>query len=176
VLPDAGGGVDFNWSPDGSSLFFDNGLEYPTIQIRLLDLKSRQVSVFPGSNGLFSPRISPDGRYLAALTQDSSTLMLYDFHSQKWSKWLWERGNISYPTWSRDSNFLYFDNFLTDQPTCRRVRVGEPHSEGLFSIADLNRHTGSFTGTWGGLAPDGSRLYVQDLSVQEIYSLKVRLP
>jgi Tol biopolymer transport system component len=176
VLPGGSDGVDFNWSPDGNKLLFSNGPEYPPVRIRVLDLPSQQVSVFPGSNGLFSPRYSPDGRYLAALTEDSGSLMLYDFHSRKWSKWLTEPGNISYPTWSRDSKFIYFDNFLTDHPTCRRVKIGDYRSEELFSLADLNRHSDSPSGTWGGQSPDGSRLYVQDLGIQEVYSLQLRQP
>lgn len=176
VLPNGGGAVDFNWSPDGNSLLFGSGPDDPPVQIGVLNLKSWELSVFRGSKGLFSPRRSPDGRYLAALTQDSRTLMLYDYRSQRWSQWITEPGNISYPTWSRDSRFIYFDNFLTDHPTCRRVKLGDSASEELFSLADLNRHTGTLSGTWGGQAPDGSRLYVQDLSVQEIYSLQLRLP
>jgi hypothetical protein len=43
----------------------------------------------------------------------------------------------------------------------------------------LGRHAARFfrtpSGTWGGMAPDHSRLYVQDLSTQEIYSLQLQL-
>lgn len=45
---------------------------------------------------------SPDGRYLVALTQDSRTLMLYHFRTRQWSKWFTERGDVAFPTWSRD--------------------------------------------------------------------------
>ena len=60
---------DAQWSPDGKQMVFDRSWwEQPTIQ--LLNVDSRQVSIIPGSQGLFSPRWSPDGRYLAALTSD----------------------------------------------------------------------------------------------------------
>lgn len=176
ALPDSGAGVDFNWSPDGKSLIFSSGPEDPVMSIRVMDLQTRQVSMLPGSEGIFSPRCSPDGRYLAALSQDSSTLMLYDFQSQKWSAWLTEPGNIAFPTWSKDSRSLYFDNFLTDRPAARRVKLGENHSEELFSLAGLQRLTGTPSGTWGGIAPDESHLYVQDVSVQEVYALQLHLP
>jgi eukaryotic-like serine/threonine-protein kinase len=175
LLPGGGGGVDFNWSPDGNSLIFSNGPEYGPTSIRILDFKTHQLSAFPGSGGLFSPRRSPDGRYLGALTEDSSTLMLYDFQQQKWSKWLVERGNIAFPSWSKDSKYIYFDNFLTDRPTARKVKLGDDHSEEMFSLSGLHRFHGTPSGTWGGLAPDNSRLYVQDLSSQEIYSLQFEL-
>lgn len=176
LFPSGVGGVDFNWTPDGRQMISSSGPDYKPLQIWLRDLTTQQVSKFPGSDDLFSPRLSPDGKYLAALSQDSTTLLRYDFRSQKWSKWITERGNISFPTWSKDSQYVYFDNFLTDHPTSRRVKLGETQSEELFSLANLNRHMGSTSGTWGGLAPDGSRLYVEDLSVQEIYALDLRLP
>ena len=168
--------MDFNWSPDGASLIFSNRPDYPPTSIKILDLKTREASLFPGSEGLFSPRYSPDGHYLAALTQDSSTLMLYDFRTRQWSKWLTERGNVAFPTWSKDGRYIYFDNFLTDHPTARRVKLGDTSSEELFSLSGLRRFHSTPSGTWGGLAPDDSRLYVQDLSVQEIYSLQLELP
>ncbi len=176
VLPAGGSGVDFNWSLDGSQLIFSHGPNFPPVSIEVLDLKTHQRSQFPGSDGLFSPRLSPDGRYLAALTQDSVTLKLYDFRTRAWTNWLTEPGNIAYPTWSKDSRYLYFDNFLTDHPTSRRLKLGDTRSEELFSLSGLRRFQGTPSGTWGGMAPDNSRLYVQDLSAQEIYSLQLQLP
>ena len=176
LLPSGSRGIDFNWSPDRKSIIFSNGPEYPPTVIFVYDFSTGQVSEFPGTQQLFSPRVSPNGKYLAALSQDSSSLFLYDFATKKWAKWLTEPGNIAFPTWSRDSNYVYFDNFLTDHPTARRVRPGATHSEELFSLSGLRRYFGMPSGMWGGLAPDGSRLYVEDRSVEEIYSLKLALP
>ena len=169
-------GVDFNWSPDGSQIVFGHNPLFASQGIEILDLKTRQTSLVPGSQGLFSPRWSPDGRYLAALTPDSTTLMLLDFTTQKWSKWLTEPGNLSYPTWSKDSRSLYYDNFLSDHSAAHRVKLGETKSELLYSLSDLRRLQTTLSGTWSGTAPDGSRLYVQDLSVQEVYALDVEFP
>ena len=171
LFPKGGGGVDFNWSPDGNQIIFSTGPDYVPSNIQTFDLRSQQFSIFPGSEGLFSPRRSPDGRYLAALSRDSGTLMLYDFRIQKWSKWLTERGNIAYPSWTKDSTYIYFDNFLTDHPTARRVKLGASQSEELFSLSELPRFQGLVSGVWSGLAPDNSRLYAGDLSTQEIYAL-----
>ncbi|HEY4979520.1 MAG TPA: protein kinase [Candidatus Acidoferrum sp.] len=176
VLPEGGAGVDFNWTLDGSQLIFSHGPNFPPVSIEVLDLKTHQRSQVPGSDGLFSPRLSPDGHFLAALTQDSSTLKLYDFRTQTWTSWLTEPGNIAFPTWSKDSRYLYFDNFLTDHPTCRRLKLGDSHSEELFGLSGLRRFSGTYSGTWGGLAPDNSRLYVEDLSTQELYALQLQLP
>jgi serine/threonine protein kinase/Tol biopolymer transport system component len=171
LFPNASGGVDFNWSADGHQVIFSSGPESVPLNIQIFDLPSRQFSTIPGSENLFSPRLSPDGRNLAALSRDSSTLMLYDFHLQKWSKWLTERGNIAYPSWTKDSSYIYFDNFLTDHPTARRVKLGATHSEELFGLAELPRFQGMVSGVWSGLSPDNFRLYARDLSTQEIYAL-----
>jgi serine/threonine protein kinase/WD40 repeat protein len=176
LFPKGGAGVDFNWSPDGTQVIFSTGPDYQTLRIQVFDLRSRQFSTLPGSEDLFSPRRSPDGRYLAALSRDSSTLMLYDFRAQKWSKWLSERGNIAYPSWTKDSTYIYFDNFLTDHPTARRVKLGAAQSEELFSLSDLPRFQNMVSGVWSGLSPDNSRLYVRDLSTQEIYALDLQVP
>jgi serine/threonine protein kinase/dipeptidyl aminopeptidase/acylaminoacyl peptidase len=176
LFPGGGGGVDFNWSADGNQIIFSSGPEYVPLKIQLFDLSSRQFTTFLGSENLFSPRRSPNGRYLAALTRNSRTLMLYDFRSQKWSNWVTEPGNIAYPTWSKDGSYLYFDNFLTDHPSARRIKLGATSSEELYSLTGLTQFQGMVSGTWSGLAPDTSRLYVRDLSSQEIYSLDLQLP
>ena len=177
LLPGQAGGVDFNWSPDGSQIIFSHGPSYSPLNIQVLDLKTHVISTLPGSETLFSPKLSPNGRYLAALSRDSTTLMLYDFRTQKWSKWLTEPGNISYPTWSKDGGgYIYFENFLTDHPSARRVRLGATHSEELYSLSKLRRYDWTPSGPWSGFAPDNSRLYVQDLSAPEIYALDVDFP
>jgi Tol biopolymer transport system component len=174
LLPGVQGAVDFNWLPDGNQIIFGYSTQ-AVLRIQAADLQTHRVTPIAGSDGLFSPRRSPDGRYLAALTGDSGTLMLYDFQTRKWSKWLTEPGNIAYPTWTKDGRYIYFSNFLTDHPTARRVRFGEARSEELYSLAGLSLLQGT-SGEWSGSAPDGTRLYVRDLSVQEIYALDVDFP
>ena len=66
MLPENVGEVDATWSPDGTQLAFGrvSAMNTGIQDIQLVDVKTRQISMFPGSNGLFSPRWSPDGRYL----------------------------------------------------------------------------------------------------------------
>ena len=71
------------WSPDGKRIAYGR---YPfsgeeTLTIQVLDLQTKKITVLPASEGLFSPRWSPDGRYLAATTQDSKKLLIYDFNT-----------------------------------------------------------------------------------------------
>jgi len=139
-------------------------------------LKTHKTVTVPGSKGLFSPRWSPDGRYVAALSPDFTTVMLFDFDTQKWSSWLTEpAGAVNYPVWSADSKYLYFDDLVTDEESIRRVKVGENHAEQVFVLEGIERYPGPF-GLWTGRAADGSSMFVRDRSTQEVYQLSVELP
>jgi hypothetical protein len=48
-----------------------------TLAIRLLNMRTRWFSKLPGSEGLYSPRWSPDGDHIAALKAGLETLWLY---------------------------------------------------------------------------------------------------
>jgi Tol biopolymer transport system component len=178
LLPEKVGEVDASWSPDGVQLAFGRTSAFPGVanDIQLVDVKTRQVRALPGSAGLFSPRWSPDGRYLAAISVEGShKLMLYDFRSQKWTEWLADASVVGFPVWSADSRYVYYDNLSTDRPSSRRLQVGQNHAEELFSMNGLPRYQGIW-GPWSGLAPDNSRLFLKDASTQDIYALDVDLP
>ena len=178
LLPENVGEVDATWSPDGSQLAFGrlSDLSAGTADIQLVDMKTRQATTFPGSKGLFSPRWSPDGRYLLAVSvEGSKKLMLYDFRTKEWSEWFTETDNVDYPCWSADSRSVYYDNFVTQNPKCRRIKLGEHRAEDIIDLNGLRRYIGNW-GSWSGEAPDDSRLFVRDVSTQEIYALDVNLP
>jgi Tol biopolymer transport system component/predicted Ser/Thr protein kinase len=177
LLPENIGEIDATWSPDGTQVAFGR-ISYRntgTKDIQLVDMKTRQTSTFPGSKGLFSPRWSPDGHYLAATSVEGShKMMLYDFRTQKWSEWFAD-ANVNYPYWSSDSRYMYYDNFNVENPKCHRVKVGDNRPEDLFSLGSLRRYFGPW-GSWSGQAPDDSRLFVRDASTEDIYALDVDLP
>ena len=77
---------DPDWSPHGDKIIFGSVPADHNSALRVLDLKNHQVSTLPGSRGLFSPRWSPDGRYIVAMPADSLSLVLFDFQTQKWSR------------------------------------------------------------------------------------------
>jgi Tol biopolymer transport system component len=176
VLEENRSQIDANWSPDGNSIMFGYLHAETGITIRIVNVKTHEVTSIPGSDGLFSPRWSPDGRYIAALSPDFTKVMLFDDQTQKWSNWLAEpAGAVSYPVWSADSKYLYFDDLVTDEESIRRVKVGESRTERVFKLEGIERYPGPF-GLWSGRAADGSWMFVRDRSTQEVYQLSVVLP
>jgi dipeptidyl aminopeptidase/acylaminoacyl peptidase len=158
------GEMDVTWSPDGTQPGRLANANTGNTDIQLVDPKTRQVSSFPGSKGLFSPRWSPDGHYLAAVNVEvSKKLMLYDFGTQKWSEWLTDAANFDYPQWSADSRYVYWDTFASSHPKCRGIKVGGKRREDRFGLNALRRYFGVF-GSWSGEAKDDSRLFVRDAS------------
>jgi serine/threonine protein kinase/WD40 repeat protein len=168
------------WSADGNSIIFG---ESPIGQMGVLrtnglhvvDLKTHVASIIPGTEGLWSPRSSPDGRYLAGLHADNQRLMLFDWKTHQTTE-LAKANFISWPEWSRDSQYIHFGlgNKLV------RVRVSDRKLEEIKNVEDMRRlfgfrPTGFFTNWWG-LAPDESPLVLRSAATQEIYALDVDLP
>jgi Tol biopolymer transport system component len=165
---------DPTWSADGKSLAFGRTRlqTQAKLDIEVLNLATRQVSPLPASDGLWSPRWSPDGRYIAALSADTGTLLIFDFGSQKWTQLA--KASFGYPAWSRDSKYIYFDTLGKDAAFCR-VRLRDHKMERIVSLADTPRKMGAF-GPWAGLAPDSSPLLTRDASFDEIYALDWEAP
>jgi len=169
---------DPNWSPDGDRLVFggepdlgDGSHQSTTLQV--LNLKNGQVSIVPGSENLYSPRWSPNGRYLAAQSADSTKLLLYDFKTQKWRNLV--QANAAYFSWSHDGRYIYLTTTGTEPIFARIEVLRERRIERLASLKDVRLFNGTF-GTWTGIAPDDSLLILRDTSADEIYALDVQLP
>jgi Tol biopolymer transport system component/DNA-binding winged helix-turn-helix (wHTH) protein len=179
VLPENHTQVDPSWSADGKKLALgrtqETGQTEPLL-IQIVNLATRQASTIPGSENLYSPRWSPDGQYLAALSQDSTKLLLFNFKTQKWSDWITEPGAFGFPNWSQDGHYLYYDVAFSDHPTFQRIRLGQTRSELLADLKALTRFKSRAAGPWSNVAPDGSALFVRDLSTDEIYALDLELP
>jgi eukaryotic-like serine/threonine-protein kinase len=180
IAADDKGQTDSTWSPDGSSLAFGfNDTSNPNqIFVDVLDLNTHKSSHLPGSQGLFGPRWSPDGRYIVALTSDNSRLLLFDFKSQQWRPLLSNVGAFGYLTWSPDSAYLYFDTAATQDAGYFRLRIKDSKLEKIVSLKEFRSFPNQYGGgsSWTGLGPGETLLLVRDLSTQEIYALDVDFP
>lgn len=159
IVPAGGGPIevlplenvgDPNWSPDGRTLFVGAVTGHPG-PILEWDVESRRQTLVPDSHGLFSPRPSPDGRYLAALDLETYELAIRDQRSGAWTRRL--SGPVSYPSWSRDGSWLQVrrdDGFGRVDPASGR----ETPLARLGGVVPA----GGEWGAWSGIAPDDAPL------------------
>jgi len=159
------------WSLDGKSLAFGTGGP-PAMAIHVLDVSSQAIQTLPGSEGLFAPRWSPDGRFIVAQPLDQKKLFLFDMSNRKWM------GLVDLPAgyyqWSHDSKFVYFDVNSANEPAIYRVRIADRKIERMVSLKG-HRRAGTL-GNWMGLTPDDSPLLLLDVGIQEIYALDWNAP
>jgi len=167
MMPENSGDAwDASWSADGNKIVFGGAPADPTSTLQILDVNSHAVSTVPDSKGLFSPRWSPDGRYIVALPYHSRSLMLFDVAAQKWTEIA--KMTMGFPNWSKNSDYVYFLH-EEDQPSVMRVRIRDHKVE---LIADLKKfRQAGFFNVWLGMTPDDSPILLRDVGTQEIYSL-----
>ena len=163
------GDFDPSWPPDGASLAFGANDREPAAgeSIHVVDLKTNHVSALPGSEGMWSPRWSPDGRFIAGLSgSEFNKLMLYDLRTRKQTQ-LFDRESAC-PSWSWDGEFLFFES---DQWVWR-VRMRDRKVE---RITDLSKVRVAGWG-WFAAAPNNSFITARDAGTEEIYALDWEAP
>jgi DNA-binding winged helix-turn-helix (wHTH) protein/Tol biopolymer transport system component len=178
VFPSEQSQMDANWSPDGNSLVFGT-FAVPNKPIYTIDLTSKWVSTLPDSTGLFSPRWSPVGKYIAAITTERPfKLMLFDFATQKWT--VASGFEVGYLSWSHDGKYIYFQRWQNTGHEVlehvARLRLSDRKVEDIVELKNVGRLTTGTITDWFDLAPDESPLFARDISTQEIYALDVQWP
>ena len=159
---------DPNWSPDGEKILFTSGIPRdPKAVLRTFELSTHRLDLVPGSEGLHSPRWSPDGRYVAAITWDSRGLKVLDLQNGQ-SKML-PTGAVSFPAWSKDSNYIYYLIATGPNRGVFRISVKGGSSEQVIDLKD-SRIAGWWS-FWMTLDPDDAPLLLRDIGKSNIYRL-----
>jgi len=165
------------WSHDGTSVAFAHfGIGTGNLNdfsIQQVDLKTHTMSTVPGSQGMFAPRWSPDGRYLSALSADQHKLNLLDLSSQRWFE-LTQGHLLEYPNWSYDGKYVYFQDTTDIGLELFRVSIADHKKQQIVSFKDIHLPSLYFGSHWTGLAPDASPLIMRDAGTREIYALEVQ--
>ena len=166
IPEDPQGQLDPSWSPDGTRIVFAGASSDPNSTIRIIDVRTHQISTLPGSKGLYSPRWSPDGRYVIAMPPNPHTLLLFDFTVQRWEEL--SKVTADFPNWSKTGDYIYFLHEGTE-PSLTRLRIRDRKLE---RVADLkNFRQAGYFGYWLGMASDDSPLLLRDSGAEEIYVL-----
>jgi len=167
---EAGSEADPSWSPDGKSLVFGAVYAAANSGIRVVDMATKEVKALPGSEQLFSPRWSPDGKWIAAIRSNSQSLMLFDVAKQKWTE-VFEERNVSFPVWSKDGAYLYLLSW-PEKPAVQRLRISDLRMERVADLKDF-RPTGYWE-DWMGLDANDAPLLLRDTGLQDVYAMEAR--
>lgn len=176
LLKESRNAADPSWSPDGKSLVFGRvndqmGKENAARTLHILHLDSGQIEQVPDSDGLFSPRWSPDGRYIAALTLDQRQVRLFDVTAKTWSTLAVPSG--ADPIWSSDSRALYLHASLDPAQPIDRVSIPDGRVEEIVRLADT-RENDAVDYVFGGLTQDNHPLIRARVFTGNVYSLDLK--
>ncbi len=173
LVNEARNAADPGWSSDGRSVVFGRepdlmGKETGPHDLQLIDIASHKVQKVPNSDDLFSPRWSPDGRWIVALTLDQRSLRIYDVALQQWRTLA--SIDASDPVWSSDSRAIYIHAFRSDRDPILRIAV--PTGD-VKVVADLRgfRDGGTTNYFFGGVTPAGEPLVQPRIGNGNLYAL-----
>lgn len=159
-----------SWSADGMSIAYgSSGSSGPEDrEIRIVDLATKTSGKLSGSEGLWAPRWSPDGKYLwARRGLFPMKAYLFTVATQQWKEL--STLPVSWPSWSRDSKALY----VAQSDGIVRVAIPGGQVEKVAPLPDFPT-TAFFFDRWGdgwfGITPDGRPITTRDTGIEEIYA------
>ena len=142
-----------SWSADGKQIAYGDvpeayGVPTGVERISLFDVETKVVITLPGSEGLWTPRWSPDGKWLAALTVKGGALRIWDVRRRAWSSL--SVSGITDLRWSRDSAYLWC---YPNGSQHVRVRTSDTRPAEWTAEPITTRAPGD--GGWSGLSLEG---------------------
>jgi dipeptidyl aminopeptidase/acylaminoacyl peptidase len=169
LTPDGANAVAPSWLPGGQSIAFNN-FPYPgtPFKIHVIDLATRRISDMPGADRLFVPSWSPDGKYMVAMAQNPSRMVLYSAESRTWKDLHAFDVPWGYWVWANDSKSIYMSLIYGDNGIYQlTVPQGDWKRlcglEGVNDPQDLD--------AFPSLTPDGQPAIMSRTGIGQIYSL-----
>ncbi len=131
-----------------------------------------QSTKIPGSEGLWSPRVSPDGKHIVAHTNEAQPkLMLYTFAEKKWRPLPGGKSN-GWEAWSHDSKYVFAYDYANHYII--RVGISNGKVETAASLEGVRWTTFRFRmNGWFDLTPDDRIMILRDTGSEDIYALKL---
>jgi WD40 repeat protein len=154
------------WSPDGHHLAGTSTSADGKFVLVIVNLDTRKDTIIPGSDGLFEPRWSPDGRYIAA-ADFGGRLKVLDLKTGGWLE-LTQKNIADCPEWSGDSNFIYYRR-VTGKPGIYRIHISGGKEEKIVDLKDW--HDAGWFGRYVGLDQTNAPLLLRDIGSEDIYAL-----
>ena len=178
LLDETRNAADPGWSKDGVSLVFGRepdlmGKESGSRNLQIINLSTRKLEEIPNSDNLFSPRWSPDGHWIVALTLDQKNVVLYDVERRQWRRLA--STSAADPVWGSDSKAIYVHAFLADREPILKIEVPDGSVQ---VVADLNNFHDQDAANYffGGLTPRGEPLVQPRVGTGNLYSLDLKNP
>jgi serine/threonine protein kinase len=159
------------WSADGKSMIFGQILGRESkISLHEVDLETHKVTDIPGSEGMWVPARSRDGRYVLAVTiGEKVKLRMYDVATKNWTDV--KQGPLSDFGFYPDGKSIYYSD--GGGQGIYRMRLSDRKIEQIADIRHIDQPSLPYWPAWTGIAPDGSPLLMHDLGTREIYALEL---
>jgi serine/threonine protein kinase/Tol biopolymer transport system component len=153
------------WSPDGKHLIFRGPDQVSALA---LDGSRKLTSLFPAKMGTFGVAMSPDGRWLAYSSNESSLPEIYvvpfrtapdGTPSIAGGKWQVSNGGGTFPVWRGDGKELFFTNTSANTLMSAKVSITGDHfqNDKPQPIFDLDAHPVS---NYYAVTRDGQKIYM----------------
>jgi len=164
------------WSPDGRSILFwrMGGTAPAGLGLYLMDWKTREIKLLPGSERMVAAAWSPDGSHIAATDSEAKQIQVFDLGTRRWTP-LVTGSTLGRPFWSGNRKYFYYqDGLAMDQPIFRVSIDGGKLQE----VANARQIPQSdLTGfTLAGIAPDDMPIGSVFRKNADIYALELDLP
>jgi serine/threonine protein kinase len=155
-----------DWSQDGHIAFMSNDSKSKTgMDIGIASVSDRKAWLLlntPFNEG--SPEFSPDGRYLAHVSDESGKAEVYvRTFPAAGGKWQVSTGGGRSPLWRRDGKEIFFMKVPENTLMAADVRAGPGLEVGTPRVLFQTRIKWSDAGVEYAVSPDGSRFLINSL-------------